>query len=254
MISSRGSLNIGPLGLFASFTMENNKARKRKSNGQQHQSNQNGDKSRRSESKNGIKSSSLFSLKSLFIVLVGLCIPVIAILYSTNLLSTDNTFVPFDGKEFSVNSPLGNPFWGSLLSGHYFGLRASSPKSPIVSMMWLQNKVVNNGLSVRHWCSQDDRLERFFWNYNDLNFGHQSIQDKSLHINTSFIRLHGNTLKARINFFDTSKNGVLNSVILYSALEDMNDNIEALDIDSFDNNLLANSSEVCHRVQGGGTR
>lgn len=155
---------------------------------------------------------------------------VFAIFYSSNFLS-DNTFVPFE-KTFPMDTLLGKHYWSSLLSGHYFGLRSSSPNSPIVSMMWFRNQFdPQHGFQIRHWCNQDDKLEKFIWNYNDLTFGHQTILDKNLQINTTFIKLDFGTIRARFQISDTSNlteltKFKLNSLVLYSAIENSEDTIE----------------------------
>ena len=158
------------------------------------------------------------------------------ILFTKFYTNSDNTFVPFDGTSFPTNALLGGRFWSSLLSGHYFGLRAAEPNSPIISLMWFRNEV-KDGLPIRHWCNHDDKLSRFFWNYNDLEFGDQSIVDRNLQINTSFIKYKQRGIKARIRIADVSKQtNSLNSIILYSATESNHDTIEVLNLDIFPKN------------------
>lgn len=181
---------------------------------------------------------SVVSLQTFASCLLIMTVVVFVTFYSSNLLATDNTFIPFDGHTFPSNRLLGSQYWSSLLSGHYFGLKSSSPNSPIVSTMWFRNRVENNGLPVRHWCEQGDKLDKFFWNYNDLTFGHQSIKDKSLYINTSFIRHDANALSAHLIFKDTSNKGQINSIILYAAIEDSEDTVEALNVHSFESNPI----------------
>lgn len=170
-----------------------------------------------------------------FKIIIGLLsffsLLVFAKLYSSNFLS-DNSFVPFEKKFPMDNNLLGKHYWSSLLSGHYFGLRSSSPYSPIVSMMWFRNQFdPQHGFQIRHWCNQDDKLEKFFWNYNDLTFGHQTILDKNLQINTTFIKLDSAAIRARFIIADTSNltdltKFKLNSLVLYSAIESSEDTIE----------------------------
>src|SRR5699024_1208793 len=177
-----------------------------------------------------------FQWNTVILVLLGFVFLLAAFVVLAKLYLSpffDNTFVPFDGVAFPTGGILGHRYWSSLLSGHYFGLRAASPSSAIVSMMWFRNRLENNDLSIRPWCNEHDRLNQFIWNYNDLEFGDQLMRDQNLLINTSFIKLDQNTIKARIKFQDTAKvDDLLNSVILYSAIESNDDAIEALNVPS----------------------
>lgn len=175
---------------------------------------------------------SFFNFNSLIGLLSLFFLCAFAVFCLTSFLP-DNAFLPFE-KSFPMDSLLGKHYWSSLLSGHYFGLRSSSPNSPIVSMMWFRNHFdPQHGFQIRHWCNQDDRLEKFFWNYNDLSFGHQTIQDKNLQINTTFIKFSPGTIKARFNISDSSNltslaKFKLNSLILYSAIDNSEDSIEMI--------------------------
>ncbi|KAJ6221677.1 hypothetical protein RDWZM_000222 [Blomia tropicalis] len=181
------------------------------------------------------KQAKIANKKILIIEIIFLLISSIVLIKLYLKVVPDETFLAFNGSDtFPNDLPLGNQYWSSLVSGHYFGLRSASPKSPIVSMMWFRNQIENNVLPIRHWCQHEDGLKRFIWNYNDLNFGHQTIYDRNLHINTSFIKFNQNIIRAQIKIIDTENLNQLNSIILYSAIESEDDLIYSIDPDSND--------------------
>ena len=197
-----------------------------------------------SSSATNTKKSSLLSSLLIPILIFILSVGIGFFGFSLFIISSDKqlTFIPFGPNQtfpiydiFQSSSP-SQPYWSSLNPGHYFALQSSKPNSTLISFMWFRQKLNQNdgGLSIRHLCRQDDQLDTYYWNYNDLhNFGHQTLIDKNLHINTSFIRLTNNdddddndvTLISRISIIDLFRTNELNSIILYVAAENHNDNL-----------------------------
>ncbi|XP_046914303.2 mannosyl-oligosaccharide glucosidase [Dermatophagoides farinae] len=182
-------------------------------------------------------SSSFFYTKNslffhLIIFILSICIGFFGFsFFIINPNTRQSTFIPFDSNQtFPVydifpSSYSNNPYWSSLIPGHYFALRSSRPNSTLVSLMWFRQKLSQNdgGLPIRHLCRQDDKLNTYYWNYNDLHsFGHQTLIDNNLHINTSFIRLN-DAIVSRITIIDAFRTKELNSIILYVAAENSND-------------------------------
>ncbi|KAG8266902.1 hypothetical protein J6590_061728 [Homalodisca vitripennis] len=84
-------------------------------------------------------------------------------------------------------------YWGSYRPGNYFGLKTREFHSPVVGLMWyFPNRVGPDGISIRHWCEQGDRLDRYTWTKHDgRSFGIQEIDDGPVRITTSFIKRAG---------------------------------------------------------------
>ncbi|XP_014216045.1 mannosyl-oligosaccharide glucosidase GCS1-like [Copidosoma floridanum] len=87
-------------------------------------------------------------------------------------------------------------YWGTYRPGLYFGTKTRVPYSLVTGMMWYPQDMWLLGLEprMRHWCDQNDNLERYGWLKHDgKNFGVQEIVDKGTLIRTSFIKnIHGN--------------------------------------------------------------
>lgn len=171
--------------------------------------------------------------KLIFILLIfvtSICIGFLGFSFIFNPKIKDDTFLPFGEKYtfpiYDIFDGIEN-FWSTLIPGHYFALRAAKPNSTLVSFMWFRQKLTpDEGLPIRHLCRQEDKLNSYSWNYNDLyNFAHQTLYDKNLHINTSFIRINSDVLVSKITVIDNNQNKDLNSIILYTIAEDINDNI-----------------------------
>lgn len=114
----------------------------------------------------------------------------------------EKAVIAFGGVGFSVGKVFEKPFWGTLNSGHYFGVKLGGPNPIETSLIWFEHAInINGGLDVRHLCNQNDGIKSYSWNRHDFyNFGQQSIEDKNYRIKTSFIKNPDNELewKARI--------------------------------------------------------
>lgn len=139
-------------------------------------------------------------------------------------LLTDLTLAttPFNGTSFPLNQIFGHkPIWGSLSSGHYFGLKLSSPSSIETSLMWFQNELdQENRLRIRHLCNQEDRLKSYGWYRHDFNtFGEQTIEDGDYRLQTSFIKSdamsRGFEARVTVEFLGPAENRMPLSVIQY---------------------------------------
>lgn len=149
---------------------------------------------------------------------------------SKRWLKVESAFDPFN-KTFPVDPIFDDAHWSSLASGHYFGLKSARPNSTIVSMMWFRNQIEDDTIKIRHWCNDHDHLDQYIWTFNDLHTaGHQIIVDRNLNINTSYIRVNEQLLKAKItiNDVDKSEHRVATSIMLYVAAESFDDRIELL--------------------------
>ncbi|XP_044262589.1 mannosyl-oligosaccharide glucosidase [Tribolium madens] len=170
------------------------------------------------------KSSSLLSYWKQIIGCIVLGIAV-SLGYMGYLETRVNT--PFDDKKMVVRSGLEVPeqYWGSYRPGLYFGLKTRDPMSLVTGLMWYFPKRLRpGGDGIRHWCEQNDGLEKYGWVKHDgSNFGVQEIIDGGYTIDTSFVKRlggsHGGDWTARItvtkpgNFDDVS-------LIWYTALDE----------------------------------
>lgn len=83
-------------------------------------------------------------------------------------------------------------FWGSYRSALYFGMKTRSAQPLVAGLMWFSQKLKNQNLGIRHWCSQWDGLEQYGWVRHDgVNFGVQRIVDGEYLIETSFVKRAG---------------------------------------------------------------
>ena len=122
-------------------------------------------------------------------------------------------------------------YWGSYRPGVYFGMKTREPYSLVTGMMWyFPTMLQGDGRGLRHWCTQDDRLERYSWMKHDgKHFGIQEIVDNDVLIKTSFVKntygLNGGDWTARINISTinpTMRNKKI-SLLYYAAVEDKTD-------------------------------
>ena len=49
-------------------------------------------------------------------------------------------------------------FWGTYRPNTYFGLKARSPRSPVVGLMWMNQLAPQMPPAIRHWCDQVNSL------------------------------------------------------------------------------------------------
>lgn len=136
---------------------------------------------------------------------------------------------PFDGRdEFPLDPVVSNsPVWGTLNSGHYFGLKLTHPNSPEYSLMWFKNGLNNEGnIDIRHLCDQNDKLHFYAWTrHNFHTFGQQTIRDQNYNLETSFLKNPRDKLEwqARIQVSSNSTNAQPLSIINYISVDDVND-------------------------------
>ncbi|CAI5449380.1 unnamed protein product [Caenorhabditis angaria] len=108
--------------------------------------------------------------------------------------------------------------WGSYRPHLYFGLRTRSPQSPLFGMMWYESQLPHGRPQVRHWCDQNDGINRYGWYEADgRSFGKQNISDKFATIHTDWIQ-EANGFKAKINF--DLKPGKIANVLFYLTSQD----------------------------------
>lgn len=137
---------------------------------------------------------------------------------------------PYDDRKMVVRSGLDVPerFWGTYRPGVYFGLKTRDPQSLVTGLMWYFPKRLRpGGDGIRHWCEQNDGLEKYGWIQHDgSTFGVQEIFDGPFLLTTSFVKrlsgLHGGDWTARISITPRS-NLVLDeeaSILWYTALDE----------------------------------
>jgi len=120
---------------------------------------------------------------------------------------------------------VGDRFWGSYRPGLYFGMKTRSAKDVVTGLMWFLPKQVSQGsLGLRHWCEQGDGLKQWGWNKHDgRNFGVQTIQDRGVHLTTSFVKVgggnHGGDWTSRVEA-SGGQRGTQVSLLYYAALEE----------------------------------
>lgn len=160
---------------------------------------------------------------------------------------------PFEGESFPLQQVLKDgPSWGSLNSGHYFGLKLSSPESLETSLLWFVNQLnYEGGLNIRHLCDQNDRLDFYSWIRHDFySFGQQTIEDQGYKLDTSYIKNPENSLdwQARVVINSaTSKPKKPLSLILYLTIEHSS---ERLQLESSLSKLAPNDLREVFRVKG----
>jgi mannosyl-oligosaccharide glucosidase len=122
-------------------------------------------------------------------------------------------------------------YWNSYRPGVYFGLKTREPFTPVTGLMWyFPSMLQTDGRGLRHWCTQDDKLERYGWTKHDgKNFGIQEIVDNGILLKTSFVKnIYGHnggdwTAKINVsNIHPNPKNKKI-SLLYYMAIEDKTD-------------------------------
>ena len=70
-------------------------------------------------------------------------------------------------------------YWGTYRPYPYVGLRARSPQSPLVGLMWYKPSLYEQGLKqIRHECSYYDNMAEFGWQKHDgEGFASETIVD-----------------------------------------------------------------------------
>lgn len=144
-------------------------------------------------------------------------------------------------NETRVNTPLGadklvdqsrldkhDYYWGSYRPGVYFGMKTREPFSLVTGLMWyFPATLQGDGRGLRHWCTQDDGLDRYGWTKHDgRNFGVQEIVDNGVLLKTTFVKnihgINGGDWTARINVSHVNphqRNQKI-SLLYYAAIED----------------------------------
>ncbi|XP_054262025.1 mannosyl-oligosaccharide glucosidase [Macrosteles quadrilineatus] len=161
-------------------------------------------------------------------VLVAVIVAIAAYIAGKGYLET-RVNTPFDDHKVVTESGLMVPdrYWGSYRPGNYFGLKTREPHSPVFGLMWyFPNRIGPEGISIRHWCEQGDRLERYTWIKHDgRNFGVQEIDDGPVRLTTSFVKQpggeHGGDWTARVSV-SLRKQGAKAepiALLLYTALD-----------------------------------
>ncbi|XP_046686080.1 mannosyl-oligosaccharide glucosidase-like [Homalodisca vitripennis] len=136
---------------------------------------------------------------------------------------------PYDEHKVVTESGLMIPdrYWGSYRPGNYFGLKTREFHSPVVGLMWyFPNRVGPDGISIRHWCEQGDRLDRYTWTKHDgRSFGIQEIDDGPVRITTSFIKRAGGsnggdwTARISVSHLKQESRGEPVALLFYTALD-----------------------------------
>ncbi|KAK7084788.1 hypothetical protein SK128_017513 [Halocaridina rubra] len=164
----------------------------------------------------------------LYMSVAGLVIVAVAyFLYLGYMETRINT--PISAPKVVVQSGLEVPerYWGTYRPGVYFGTRTRHPTSLVTGLMWfVPGHFQNNMLALRHWCDQADDLPKYGWEIHDCrNVGVQKIVDKSVVLQTSFVKRlggqHGGDWSARITVSPKSKRyeGGQASLMYYVALD-----------------------------------
>lgn len=140
---------------------------------------------------------------------------------------------PFESDRFNLEQIFNNgPVWGSLNSGHYFGLKLSSPDSIETSLVWFKNVLNQEGrLNIRHLCDQNDNLNFYSWIRHDFHsFGQQVIEDIPYRLHTSFLKNPNNHLEWQAQVrLEVTDNQAVNkpiSLLQYITTNHQNDSIE----------------------------
>ena len=95
-------------------------------------------------------------------------------------------------ETLSINSSRGRPIlWGPYRPNVYFGMRARTPDSPLIGLMWAplhDGDIVDSDL--RHTCEQADHMRGYGWTEYDVRHGGmQTLHDaeNGLDMETSLV-------------------------------------------------------------------
>ncbi|CAG2178629.1 unnamed protein product, partial [Oppiella nova] len=151
------------------------------------------------------------------------------------LIMSDVSISRITGNSTDVNIPFDHHFhtepilpfntWGSFRAFQYFGLKTSSPDSPLIGLVWFNNSANNvSALHVRHWCDLNDGLT-YGWKYHNFDdFGFQTIKDNDYNFNTSFIKYAADNWKALVSVNQKNAKPIISnnnsiSLIIYLSIQ-----------------------------------
>lgn len=129
-------------------------------------------------------------------------LPILTILISAGLsagvyfLQSDSNLTPFhkpgpNASSHFTSEQVDNRKWGTLRSGHYFGLKTLAERPLVFGLLWFDSKLTDRTVRIRHWCDQADGLTKYGWLRHDFHsFGTQEIVDDELSMTTSFLIDH----------------------------------------------------------------
>lgn len=117
--------------------------------------------------------------------------------------------------------------WGTFNSGHYFGLKQTTPTSLETSLIWFQNELNRDGrLSMRHLCDQNDNLDFYAWTKHDFHsFGEQEIEDQGYRFKTKFLVDGDHLWSAKVEVEPMGENMKPLSLIQYITTNNPEDSI-----------------------------
>ncbi|KAK9301679.1 hypothetical protein QLX08_006092 [Tetragonisca angustula] len=175
------------------------------------------------------KKENKFKMSMLNMSVTVLCIAIATWFSYRGYLET-RVNTPYDVNKLVTASGLDVPdrYWGTYRSGVYFGLKTRDPHSLVTGLMWYFPHLLRQDRSgLRHWCEQNDRLDRYAWMEHDgRNFGVQEIVDNSAILTTTFVKRpggkHGGDWTARISVTseDKIRDGEEISLLFYTAIEE----------------------------------
>lgn len=81
--------------------------------------------------------------------------------------------------------------WGTYHSGLYYGIRSRTyPDYVAAGLLWASHH--EDVSQLRHWCRQEDRLQKYGWLQHDGRaYGYQTIEDQHnrMHVQTHYVRV-----------------------------------------------------------------
>lgn len=124
--------------------------------------------------------------------------------------------------------------WGPYRPNLYFGIRARTPESPLMGLMWARGHGSSLAeKNLRHTCEQSDNMDGYGWTaYDPRHGGSQVVHDvgNGLNVTTEFFRppgpQHQHSWGARIKAQPRANadKAVKSTAIFYISLEDMHSN------------------------------
>eukprot|EP00123_Amoebidium_parasiticum_P020333 comp4778_c0_seq1/m.912 comp4778_c0_seq1/g.912 ORF comp4778_c0_seq1/g.912 comp4778_c0_seq1/m.912 type:complete len:828 (-) comp4778_c0_seq1:179-2662(-) len=96
-----------------------------------------------------------------------------------------------DLDQFKSDAHQAKYLWGTYRPQVYFGMRAKTPTSPLVGMMYFSHH--SRSLDLRHTCEHGDHMRKYGWRRHDgSTFGQQTIHDQGgFIIHTDFVKTEG---------------------------------------------------------------